>query len=133
MSEIAINISEPQEGVEINISGNASAFTALADHLSKNTTSILLLKSEPNAYFPRKMEFLSTVLLEQSNGLITVQVIDAEFRLVGDSQAFQKLGSFLESLENLIPGEHFHLDWFANGDLLAPDTADMSFIFWMES
>ena len=133
MSKIAINISLQQEHFEIDISGNAAGFANLTDYLSRSPTGVFPLKSSPNTYFPMSIKILSTKLVEQSKGLVTAQVSDAELRLMGDPKAFLKLGAFLESLQNLSPGEHFHLDWFSNEDLLAPNTSNMSFIFSIES
>ena len=132
MYTIAINVSMQKEYFEIDISGNAVEFASFTNYLSKRPTDIFPLKSKPNAYFPKSMKSLSTELLEQSDGLIAVQIVNNDFRIIGDSQAFLKLVDFLESLPNLSPGEHFHLDWFSNESLLAPSTSNMSFIFFME-
>lgn len=79
---------------------------------------------------------LHQVLIEpmsQSDGVVTVLLEEKALKLSGDAQAFQKLRAFLLSLSNLAAGEHFHLDWFANEDLLAPSTANMSFVFSLEA
>lgn len=132
MIGIAINVSSNQEYFEIDISGNNIEFTSFTKQLSKNQTGVITLKFEPDNYFPKSIKFLSTALLEDSDGLITAQVIDDEFKLSGDSLAFQKLINFLESVPNLSPGEHFHLDQFDHEDLLAPITSNMSFVFSMK-
>jgi hypothetical protein len=137
MIGIAINVSSHQEYFEVDISGNNIDFTSfvkqLLNTLSKNQTGVITLKIEPNTYFPKPIRYLSTALLEDLDGLITVQIIDDKFKLSGDALAFQKLINFLESVPNLSPGEHFHLDQFDHEDLLAPITSNMSFIFSMKS
>ncbi|TGD79765.1 hypothetical protein [Hymenobacter wooponensis] len=134
MSEIAINLSLQEAQYEIDLSGTAAQFASLVNrvnHLTKYSPDVLSLRYKPSAY-PTAMRQLWLEQVDQSNGLITVQVNDIILKLLGNSQAFYKLTVFLESLSNLRPGEHFHLDWFSNEDLLAPTTASMSFIFSME-
>ncbi|MFC6225310.1 hypothetical protein ACFP2F_18830 [Hymenobacter artigasi] len=129
MCEIAINISTQEEYSEIDISGTEADFASAAKQLAERSTGVFALNLKPNIYFPLPMKHLSMETVGQSKGVISALIHGAEFKLVGDSQAFRKLTDFVESLVNVPPGGHFHLDWFANADLLAPATADMSFIF----
>ncbi|WBA44205.1 hypothetical protein [Hymenobacter canadensis] len=129
MCEVAINISTQQEYSEIDISGNEADFASAAKQLAERSIGIFALKLKPNIHFPLPMRHLSMETVSHSSGVITALIQGAEFKLVGDSQAFRKLTDFVESLGNVPPGGHFHLDWFANADLLAPATANMSFIF----
>lgn len=133
MSLIAINVNSQQEYSEIDISGTAAEFANFTEHLAKLSTGVLSLKSHPNLYFPISMDQLLIELMDQSDGLLTAQIIGTDFKLSGDPQAFRKLIDFLKSLPNLSPEEHFHLDWFANEDLLAPSTSTMAFIFSMKA
>jgi hypothetical protein len=133
MSVIAINVNSQQGYHEINISGTAVEFANLAEYLTNLSTGVLSLKNDSNPFFPISMDQLLIELVDQSDGRITAQVTDKDFKLLGDTQAFRKLIDFLESLPNLSPGEHFHLDWFANEDLLAPSTSNMTFIFSMKA
>lgn len=129
MCEIAINISTQQVPSEIEISGSEAAFANAAKQLAERSTGVFALNPKPNRYFPLPMRHLSMQTVSHSNGVITALMQGAEFRLVGDSRAFRKLTDFVESLANVPPGGHFHLDWLANADVLAPATAEMSFIF----
>ena len=131
MSEIAINLSLQEAQYEIDLSGTAAQFASLVNRVNRLTTcspDVLSLRYEPSPY-PEAMSQLWLEQVDQSNGLIEVQINDTVLKLLGDSQAFYKLKVFLESLSNLRPGDHFHLDWFANEDLLASTTANMSFVF----
>jgi hypothetical protein len=129
MCEIAIHISTQQEYSEIDISGTEADFASAAKQLAERSTVVFALNLKPNIHFSLPMKHLSLETVNQSNGVITALIHGGEFKLVGDSLAFRKLADFVESLGNVPPGGHFHLDWFANADLLAPATADMSFIF----
>jgi hypothetical protein len=133
MCPIAINVSSHQEHTEVDISGTHVDFASVTKQLTDLSTGMFPLKHLPNRYYPVPLSRLSIELLPHSNGVITALTEGAEFRLSGDAQAFQKLTVFLESLSNLPVGEHFHLDWFGNEDLLAPATADMAFVFSIEA
>jgi hypothetical protein len=129
MCGIAINISSQQGHFEIDILGATADFASLTKQLTIPAAGVFPLKYKPNTHFPVPMSHLSIEPVGQSKGVITALIEGAELTLSGDAQAFQKLTAFLESLSTLSPGEHFHLDWFANEDLLAPVTANMSFTF----
>ncbi|MBT9395500.1 hypothetical protein KLP40_20210 [Hymenobacter sp. NST-14] len=133
MCELSVNVCSLQgefEGhTEIDISGTSADFLRFSYCLSEFPTKGFSLRQKPNIYYPKSLHHLSLDLVDQSNRLITMQVEGVDFKITGDLEAFQKLSSFLESLSNLSPGEHFHLDWFADEDLLAPATNTLSFIF----
>lgn len=133
MPEIAINVNLQQECYEVNISGTAAAFATFTNHLINLSTAVYSLDKSPNIYFPTQLDRLSVRLVDQSSGLISVQIDNEEFNIVGDEQAFMRFADFAESLQNLSPGEHFHLDWFANENLLSPTTSNMVFIFSMRA
>jgi hypothetical protein len=133
MCEIAINTNLHKEQVEVEISGTCAGFATVTQQLVKLSTGVFTIKNMPNRYYPTQISRLSLETVVQSSGVITALVDGADFKLSGDVQAFRKLTDFLASLSSLSPGEHFHLDWFANEDLLAPATADMSFVFLIEA
>jgi hypothetical protein len=132
MCEIVINTSTQQGHSEVQISGTATGFAGLPNYLTDISARVYSLTRRPSAYYPVSISQLSLELVDQSNGLITAQINNAEFKLLGDASAFQKLADFLSSLLELRPGEHFHFDWFGNEYLLAPETATLSVIFSME-
>lgn len=133
MIGVAINIGVHAESFEIDISGNAIDFVDFAKQLSQNLPGVISLRNNPSDYFLKSIKLLSTKLLEDSKGLITVEITDDELRFSGDLLAFKKLIDFLDSVPNLSPGEHYHLDQFDHEDLLDPTTSNMSFIFSMEA
>ncbi|MDF7814347.1 hypothetical protein [Hymenobacter sp. YC55] len=133
MCELSVNICSLQgefEGhTEIDISGTSADFLSFSYCLTEFPTKGFSLRQIPNIYYPKSLHHLSLELVDQSNRLITMQVEGVDFKITGDLEAFQKLRSFLKSLSSLSPGEHFHLDWFANKDLLTPATDTLSFTF----
>ena len=133
MCELSINVCSLQgefEGhTEIDISGTSADFLSFSNCLIEFSTKGFSLRQRPAIHYPKSLHHLSLELIDQSNQLITMQVEGVDFKITGDLEAFQKLSSFLESLSSLSPGEHFHLDWFADEDLLAPATSTSSFIF----
>ncbi|WBO84177.1 hypothetical protein [Hymenobacter yonginensis] len=133
MCELSINVSslkgEFEGHTEIDISGTTADFLSFSYCLTEFPTKEFSLRQRPTIYYPISLHHLSLELVDQSNQLITMQIEGVGFKITGDLEAFQKLRSFLESLSNLRPGEHFHLDWFADEDLLAPATTISSFIF----
>jgi hypothetical protein len=133
MCGIAINTSSLQGHSEIDISGKVADFTRFAKQLPDLSSGVVSLRQEPSPYFPMSMSQVIVEPVSQSEGLLTARIEGAGLRLSGDGQAFRKLADFLESLSTLSPGAHFHLDWFANDDWLAPATATMSFIFSLKA
>ncbi|WP_139252460.1 hypothetical protein [Hymenobacter psychrotolerans] len=133
MRELSINVCSLQEEfeghTEIDISGTSADFLSFSCCLTEFPAKGFSLRQRPTIHYPTSLHYLSLELVDQSNKLITMQVEGLDFKITGDLDAFQKLRSFLESLSNLRPGEHFHLDWFADEDLLAPATDTLSFTF----
>lgn len=132
MCEIAIKTSLHQGEYEIGIWGTRAEFANLTKPFTGLSRRVFLLKLLPEPYYPVPMQQVVVEPVVHSNGVVTVQIDGSEFTLSGDAQAFLKLTAFLESLSNLSIGEHWHLDWFDNEDLLAPATANMSFVFYIE-
>ncbi|TGE20988.1 Imm32 family immunity protein [Hymenobacter metallicola] len=132
MCEIAINTSVCQGEYEIDISGTSAEFADVTKQLKALSRGVFPLKHQPNTYHPVAMRQVVIEPVGHSNGVVTAQIEGAEFTLSGDAEAFRKLSAFLTSLSNLSAGEHWHLDWFANDDLLAPATAHMAFVFSIE-
>jgi hypothetical protein len=134
MCEIAINTGPHQEHseIEISISGTCAEYASASKNLNGLTTGVFPLKHKPNKYYPLIISELSVDMMSQSNGVFVAQIEGAELRLSADSQAFRKLTEFLANVSTLDAGGHVHLDWFANPDLLAPATDNMSFVFYIE-
>lgn len=132
MCGIAINVGLLQGHSEVAVSGTAAGFVKLAGCVAEISTGVCSLTPKRNAYFPVAVSEVAWEIIDQSEGLIAAQIHGTELKISGDSQAFQKLAAFLESLSCMSPRGHFHLDWFSNEDLLAPTASTMSFIFSVE-
>jgi hypothetical protein len=133
MCDIAINTNLFQDEYELAISGTRAEFTHVTKQLKDLSEGAFALKYKPDKYYPLPIHQVLIAPISQSDGVVTVLIEEKALKLSGDAQAFQKLSAFLLSLSNLAAGEHFHLDWFANEDLLAPTTANMSFVFSLEA
>jgi hypothetical protein len=133
MCEISINASSQEEDYEINISGTCAEFANAKKQLNGLTGGVFALKHRLETYCPLSIRHVVIEPVGHSNSVVTAVIEEEAFKLSGDAHAFRKLSEFLASLSNLSAGEHFHLDWFANADMLAPTTANMSFIFFIEA
>jgi hypothetical protein len=135
MCEIAINTGPHREDSEIEIAilGSCAEYASVSKNLNDLPTGVFPLKHKPNKYYPLTISKVSIERMDQSNGVIAVQIDGAELRLSGDSQAFRKLTEFLANVSTLDAGGHVHLDYFGNPDLLAPATDNMSFVFSIEA
>jgi hypothetical protein len=133
MLGITINVSMQHECYEIDISGTATEFARLPACLLKAPTNTFALENKTSPYFPVALRQVLLQVVDESQGLLTAQISDAKLKLSGDALAVQRLNGFLSSLQNLRPGEHFHLDLFGNEDWLSPATSAMSFIFSIEA
>ena len=110
------------KGQSIAISGSADALLSLGRALSEGKDIQFKAEEIPSRFYPILLRGFSFNLLSTTEALLEVVVEAQQLHISGGAKTAEKLGQSLLNFFSgeVMPGEHFHLDFFEGNGILAP-------------
>ncbi|GJL64144.1 MAG: hypothetical protein NPIRA04_27980 [Nitrospirales bacterium] len=122
-----------KHGAEIDISGTVREFREMSQALLTLKDRLIIEGEQEQDLFYKNVlngiEFDLRVQKTSQKQLITIEIVRNVVCFFGPIECFEKLGQSLLNFfnEDMLPGQHFHLDYYEGNELLEPTKHELIF------